>query len=70
MKTQAVVLHPVPEAQEKLGGIGRTTLYQLVAAGELPTIHIGRRMFIPSDAIADFIARRREGGESCGGDAA
>jgi excisionase family DNA binding protein len=58
--TEPVVLHPVPATQKLLGDIGRTTLYQLIAQGELATVHIGRRMFIPSDAIADFIRRRRD----------
>jgi excisionase family DNA binding protein len=46
--------------QKLLGGLGRTTIYKLIAEGELATVHIGRRMFIPSDAIADFIRRRRD----------
>lgn len=59
MTTSAVELHPVPEAQGKLGGIGRTMLYRLIADGELATVHIGRRTFIASDEIEAFIERRR-----------
>lgn len=62
--TEPVTLHPVPDAQALLGGIGRTTLYQLVAEGEIATVHIGRRMFVPSDAIRAFIERRRDVRES------
>ena len=47
----------LPEAARALG-IARSTLYQLLAAGELPTIHIGRAVRIPAEALDEFIARR------------
>lgn len=49
-------LIPVPEAMERLGGISRWTLYRLIRTGELVTVTIGRRRFVPSDAIRDFIS--------------
>src|SRR6188472_4321545 len=59
MTNQTVTLHSVPEAQVRLGGLGKTTLYDLVAKGELETVKIGRRTFIPSDSVQAFIDRRR-----------
>jgi excisionase family DNA binding protein len=39
--------------------IGRTTVYELIAAGELETVHIGRSVRVPTDAVARFISRLR-----------
>jgi excisionase family DNA binding protein len=39
--------------------VGRTTVYELVAAGELETVHIGRSVRVPADAAASFVARLR-----------
>lgn len=48
----------VTEAASMLA-IGRTTVYELIAAGEIETIHIGRSTRIPTVAIAEFVAARR-----------
>jgi excisionase family DNA binding protein len=37
-------------------GIGRSALYELISAGTLKTIKIGRRRLIAREAIEDFIA--------------
>jgi excisionase family DNA binding protein len=37
-------------------GIGRTSIYQLIAEGKLKTARIGRRRFIAAEAIEEFIA--------------
>ena len=37
-------------------GICRTGLYKLIAAGKLRTVKIGRRRFVPREAIEEFIA--------------
>jgi excisionase family DNA binding protein len=37
-------------------GIGRTALYELIAAGKIKTVKIGRRRFVPSEAIDEFVA--------------
>jgi excisionase family DNA binding protein len=52
------VLLTIPEAARKLG-IGRTLTYELIAAGELEVVHIGRAARVPLDAVSDFVARRR-----------
>ena len=45
------------QAAEHLG-IGRTTIYRLIDAGDLTSITIGRCRRIPLDCIAAFVARR------------
>ena len=44
--------------------IGKTKLYELIAAGELETIHIGRRTLVLQASIEALVERlRRE--DSC-----
>ena len=46
------------QAAEMLS-IGRTAVYELIATGDLETVHIGRSMRIPADAVHAFVALRR-----------
>lgn len=39
-------------------GIGRSKPYELIAAGEIRTIHIGRLCKVPVEAIDEFLAAR------------
>jgi excisionase family DNA binding protein len=41
--------------------IGRTLAYQLIAAGELPAIKIGRAVRVPRQALIEWVVAR-----SCG----
>ena len=59
-----VTLHPIPQALAQLGGIGRTSLYGMIQRGEIGTVKIGNRLFVPSDEIAAFIDRNRHHGPS------
>jgi excisionase family DNA binding protein len=43
----------------RLLSVGRTTVYELVAAGDLETVHIGRSMRIPADSVRAFVELRR-----------
>ena len=36
-------------------GIGRNTAYELVRCGQIRSIHIGRKIHVPRDAIVEFI---------------
>lgn len=36
-------------------GLGTTTIYQLIAAGRLRTVKVGRRRIVPADSIRDLI---------------
>jgi excisionase family DNA binding protein len=49
-------LYSIEEARFVLGGISRATIYDLLNSGELPSVVIGRRRFVPAAAIAAFIA--------------
>jgi len=51
------VLLTVGEAAHRLG-IGRSFMYELIAAGQIETIHIGRLCKISVDAIAAFVERQ------------
>ncbi|MGI9079733.1 MAG: helix-turn-helix domain-containing protein [Acidimicrobiales bacterium] len=37
----------------------RSTLYELMAAGDLESVTVGRRRLIPAQALEDFIAKLR-----------
>jgi excisionase family DNA binding protein len=50
----ARLLHPIPEAGEQLG-VGRSTLYELIAAGELRTVKIGRRTLISHEELERYV---------------
>jgi len=49
-------LYSIEEARFLLGGIGREQIYGLLNSGELASVTIGRRRFIPAGAITAFIA--------------
>ena len=46
----------VEETKLFLGRIGRTKLYELVNAGELSPVHIGRRTFFRKGDLEAFVA--------------
>lgn len=52
------LLLTIPQAAERLG-VGRSTVYELTAAGELEVVHIGRCARIPVAALDDFVRRLR-----------
>jgi len=57
MQTRELARHlvPIEDAQQELGGIGRTTLYRLIEEGHLTRARIGRRAFITGESIANYI---------------
>ena len=60
MNNLGVLLLTVPEAARVLG-IGRSTVYELVARGDLAFVHIGRSSRVPVAAIAAYIDRLQGG---------
>lgn len=52
------VLLPVRTAAQMLG-IGRTKAYELIEAGELELVHIGRSALVPADSVHAFVRRLR-----------
>jgi predicted DNA-binding transcriptional regulator AlpA len=55
--TPDALLVPLPDVQPSLGGIGRTTVYNLIVKGELVRVHIGGRAFVTSESIAAYVDR-------------
>jgi excisionase family DNA binding protein len=39
----------------KILGIGRTKVYEMMAAGELPVVHIGTAVRVPRQRLLDWI---------------
>lgn len=50
-------LVPITEARHELGGIGRSTIYEMVDRGEIVKVNIGRRSFITAESLAEYVAR-------------
>jgi hypothetical protein len=44
-------LYPVPEARQLLGGIGHTTFYAMVKAGEIKLVKIRGRSFVSASEL-------------------
>lgn len=59
-----------PEEAAEVLGIGRSKLYELLAAGAIESVRIGSCRRVPADALEDFVARLRAPGgpEPAGGD--
>jgi excisionase family DNA binding protein len=55
------LLLDVREAASVLG-IGRSTLYELIADGEIEVVHIGRPARVPVAALHEFVDRCRTSG--------
>ncbi len=48
-----------PEAAADALGIGRSKLFELIAAGDIETVQIGRSRRIPAEALAQYVDRLR-----------
>ena len=57
MYTQSLprAAYSVPEAVQ-ITGVGRSRLYQEIAAGRLRSVKVGRRTLIPANAIDEWLA--------------
>ena len=52
------ILLTIPEAADALG-IGRSTVYELIADGRIETVHIGRACRVPVVGLLDFVESLR-----------
>lgn len=50
------VLLTIPEAAEQLS-LGKSKLYELISAGEIPVVRIGRAVRISARAVSEFAAK-------------
>ena len=57
LRTDDRLLLPVDEAARRLS-IGRSLLYELLATGEIHSIHVGRLRRVPLSALTDFVNRQ------------
>lgn len=55
------LLHTADEAADTLG-ISRSRIYELMAAGHLEFVKLGRSRRIPREALEAFVTRLREEG--------
>jgi excisionase family DNA binding protein len=51
----------IAEAGEQLGGISNATFYSLVKEGDLSLVKIGRRSFVQSGELDEFVERKLVG---------
>ena len=51
------------EDAAKLLQIGRNKVYELAAAGEIPSLHVGRQLRIPTEGLREWIRRQAVGAE-------
>ena len=52
------LLLTIPQAAAVLA-VGRTTVYELIAAGDLEAVNIGRSVRVPVEALRLFVDRQR-----------
>ncbi|MEW1959956.1 helix-turn-helix domain-containing protein [Kineococcus sp. NPDC059986] len=45
-------------------GLGRTQLYELVAAGDIEVVKVGRRTLVPQASLRSFVEMLRQQGVS------
>lgn len=50
-------LDSIPDAQAYLGGISRTTLYELAKRRDVQLVNIGRRAFITRESMDAYVAQ-------------
>ena len=51
-------LLPVPEILERLGGVvPRTSLYRQIRQGSIPSVHVGRRVYVPARWLEEKLNR-------------
>jgi hypothetical protein len=50
------LLVPIPDTCAQLGGVSRTTVYELVNAGLLVKVNINRRSFITAESLNAYVA--------------
>ena len=48
-------LYSITDAAQQLGGIGRTTIYELAKRGEIEFIKIGSRSFVSDESLNQYL---------------
>lgn len=47
-----------PEEAAEMLGIGRSTIYSLMATGGMPSVRVGRSVRVPLDALKQWVSER------------
>ncbi|MCP3686539.1 MAG: helix-turn-helix domain-containing protein [bacterium] len=55
---EKLLIKPLEAA--KMLSIGKTTIYELLSEGTIPSIHIGRSIRIPKKALEEWIEKEVE----------
>jgi len=55
----APLLLPITPAANHIA-VGRSTLYELIAAGEIESVHIGRRHLVVRSSLDAYVERLRD----------
>lgn len=59
----ASLLHDWIAVSSRLGGVSRSTVFNLWKTGQLASVKVGARRFSTDRQIAEFIARLEDGGQ-------
>jgi len=54
----------VRDACRELGGLGRSTLYELLAKGEIDSMRVGARRLVVTASLRAFVERQLAAGQS------
>lgn len=52
--------HSLEEARALLGGISAPTIHKIIKSGDLDTYTVGRRRFVTSQAIHEYMDRHKD----------
>ena len=55
-----VQLLSIEEVRDRLGGIGRTTVWKLIGDGDLRRVKIGARSLVLESSLVDYVAGQVE----------
>ena len=50
-----------PNEAAELLGVGRSTIYALLASGDVPSVRVGRSVRLPLEAVRQWVAARAAG---------
>lgn len=59
--TSSQKLYSVTDAAQQLGGIGRTTIYELAKRGEIDFTKIGSRSFVSDESLNRYLETLQKG---------
>lgn len=54
------LLAPIPEVQKALGGVSRSTVYELLDGAELDSVKIGARRLVTWESVCQLVQRRSD----------